>query len=130
MVKKSGSMKTRRMIADTATHIFLTIMCLLWLVPFVWLIAQSFREGKLCKAVYRQDGDRFPQNLYEHAVHCNLYLYHQYLFRAGRFLLYQPFEMENAQTLHEPGYDHQPVPGIYVHGCCVFPSEGTGYDGR
>ena len=46
MVKKSGSMKTRRMIADTATHIFLTIMCLLWLVPFVWLIAQSFREGK------------------------------------------------------------------------------------
>ena len=46
MGKKSGSLKTRRFVADTATHVFLVIMCLVWILPFVWLIAQSFRDGK------------------------------------------------------------------------------------
>ena len=46
MAKQSGSMKTRRIVSDTATHIFLAVMCLIWILPFVWLIAQSFRDGK------------------------------------------------------------------------------------
>ena len=46
MAKYSGSLKTRRIVADTATHVFLAVMCLIWILPFVWLIAQSFRDGK------------------------------------------------------------------------------------
>ena len=46
MAKQSGSMKTRRIVSDTATHIFLAVMCLIWILPFVWLVAQSFRDGK------------------------------------------------------------------------------------
>ena len=46
MAKHSGSMKTRRIVSDTATHVFLALMCLIWILPFVWLIAQSFRDGK------------------------------------------------------------------------------------
>ncbi len=46
MAKKlQSTVRSRRLVADTATHVFLTIMCLLWLVPFVWLIMQSFRAG-------------------------------------------------------------------------------------
>ena len=46
MAKKPASLKASRFAANTATHIFLAIMCLIWITPFVWLIAQSFREGK------------------------------------------------------------------------------------
>ncbi len=46
MAKPTGSMKRKKMIADVASHTFLVIMCLVWLIPFVWLIAQSFRDGK------------------------------------------------------------------------------------
>ena len=46
MAKKTGSMRSRRLAADVATHIFLAVMCLVWILPFVWLVAQSFREGK------------------------------------------------------------------------------------
>ena len=46
MAEHSGSMKTRRIVSDTATHVFLALMCLIWILPFVWLIAQSFRDGK------------------------------------------------------------------------------------
>ena len=46
MAKHSGSMKTRRIVSDTATHVFLALMCLIWILPLVWLIAQSFRDGK------------------------------------------------------------------------------------
>ncbi len=46
MAKNSGSMKSRKRMADLATHVFLVVMCAIWLLPFVWLIAQSFRDGK------------------------------------------------------------------------------------
>ena len=46
MAKHSGSMKTRRIVSDTASHVFLALMCLIWILPLVWLIAQSFRDGK------------------------------------------------------------------------------------
>ncbi len=46
MAKKSGSMRGKRIATDVASHTFLAIMCLVWILPFVWLIAQSFRDGK------------------------------------------------------------------------------------
>ena len=47
MAKKiSGGMKARRITGDVITYIFLAVMCVVWLLPFVWVIAQSFRDGK------------------------------------------------------------------------------------
>ena len=42
---KTGSLKTRRVAGDIATYIFLTILCVIWLLPFFWLLMQSFRAG-------------------------------------------------------------------------------------
>lgn len=44
--KLSGGMKARRTTADVITYIFLSIMCVVWLLPFFWVIMQSFRDGK------------------------------------------------------------------------------------
>ncbi len=41
-----GGMKARRITADVLTYIFLATMCVIWLLPFFWVIAQSFRDGK------------------------------------------------------------------------------------
>lgn len=47
MAKKSiGGMKAKRLTGDIITYIFLTIVCLIWLLPFFWLVMQSFRDGK------------------------------------------------------------------------------------
>lgn len=43
--KRQRSLRGGRIAADTVTHIFLVIMCVLWMVPFVWLIMQSFRDS-------------------------------------------------------------------------------------
>ena len=32
--------------SDAAVHLFLAVLSILWLIPFVWLLAQSFRDGK------------------------------------------------------------------------------------
>ena len=46
MAKKAeGGMKAKRMTADIITYIFLAIMCVVWLLPFFWVIMQSFRDG-------------------------------------------------------------------------------------
>ena len=46
MAKKSeGGMRARRLTADIITYIFLAVMCVVWLLPFFWVIAQSFRDG-------------------------------------------------------------------------------------
>ena len=42
----SGSVKARRITMDIIVHIFLVIVAVIWLVPFVWLVAHSFRETK------------------------------------------------------------------------------------
>ena len=42
----SGGMKAKRITGDVITYIFLAVMCVVWLLPFVWVIAQSFRDGK------------------------------------------------------------------------------------
>ena len=44
--KQSGGMRARRITGDVITYIFLTIMCVVWLLPFFWVIMQSFRDGK------------------------------------------------------------------------------------
>lgn len=46
MAKKPVSMKSRRLAADVSTYIFLGLMCFVWILPFIWLVAQSFRDGK------------------------------------------------------------------------------------
>ena len=42
---KDGGMKARRLTADIVTYIILAAMCIIWLTPFFWVIAQSFRDG-------------------------------------------------------------------------------------
>ena len=42
---KDGGMKAKRITGDVITYIFLTIMCVVWLLPFFWIIMQSFRDG-------------------------------------------------------------------------------------
>ena len=44
--KIHGGMKARRITGDVITYIFLTVISVIWLLPFVWLVAQSFRDGK------------------------------------------------------------------------------------
>ena len=44
MAKKTASVKTQRMVTDIIVHIFLTIVAIVWLIPFIWLVAHSFRE--------------------------------------------------------------------------------------
>ena len=46
MKKRSGSMRTKRRIVDFITYVFLIVICAIWLLPFLWLVAQSFRAGK------------------------------------------------------------------------------------
>ena len=41
-----NGMRARRVTADIITYIFLSIMCIVWLMPFFWVIMQSFRDGK------------------------------------------------------------------------------------
>ena len=43
--KISGSMKAQRTITDVIVHIFLVCVAIIWLIPFVWLVAHSFRGG-------------------------------------------------------------------------------------
>ena len=43
--KKIGGMKAKRITGDVITYIFLAILCVVWLIPFFWLIMQSFRDG-------------------------------------------------------------------------------------
>ena len=44
--RRTGSLKAKRITADVITYIFLSILSIIWLLPFVWLIMQSFRDGK------------------------------------------------------------------------------------
>jgi len=39
-------MKARRITGDILIYIFLAVMCVIWLMPFFWVIMQSFRDGK------------------------------------------------------------------------------------
>ena len=43
--KKDGGMRAKRITADIVTYIILASMCVIWLMPFFWVIMQSFRDG-------------------------------------------------------------------------------------
>ncbi len=43
MAKKPASVKTQRLVSDIAVHAFLVLVSIIWLIPFVWLVAHSFR---------------------------------------------------------------------------------------
>ncbi len=42
-VKRTGSMKARRITMDVIVHAFLVVVAIVWLIPFIWLIAHSLR---------------------------------------------------------------------------------------
>lgn len=44
--KIHGGMRAKRIAGDVITYIFLTLVSLIWLLPFFWLVMQSFRDGK------------------------------------------------------------------------------------
>ena len=43
--RKDGGMRAKRLTGDIITYIILASMCVIWLMPFFWVIAQSFRDG-------------------------------------------------------------------------------------
>ena len=43
--KRDGGMRARRITGDVVTYIILAAMCVIWLMPFFWVIMQSFRDG-------------------------------------------------------------------------------------
>ena len=46
MAKKvEGGMRAKRLTGDIITYIILASMCVIWLMPFFWVIMQSFRDG-------------------------------------------------------------------------------------
>ena len=46
MAKRSeGGMRAKRLTGDIVTYIILASMCVIWLMPFFWVIMQSFRDG-------------------------------------------------------------------------------------
>lgn len=53
--KHKMGMKAKRAISDTIIYIILITLCVLWLVPFVWLLAHSFRPS---------DGNAFPTQFF------------------------------------------------------------------
>ena len=43
--QKTSSIRAKRLTADIIVHIFLVIVAIVWLIPFVWLVAHSLRDG-------------------------------------------------------------------------------------
>ena len=43
--KTNGSIKAQRFTMDIIVHTILIIMCFIWVLPFVYLLVQSFRGG-------------------------------------------------------------------------------------
>ena len=41
--KTTGSVKTKKIVSDVVVHTFLVIMSIVWLIPFIWLVAHSLR---------------------------------------------------------------------------------------
>ena len=43
---KHDTLKAKRVAGDVVTYIFLIILSIIWLLPFFWLLMQSFRAGR------------------------------------------------------------------------------------
>ena len=57
MAKKPVSVKKQKMVTDIVVHVFLVIVAIVWLIPFVWIIAHSFRgesAGMYCSTFFPQ----------------------------------------------------------------------------
>ena len=55
---KTSSMKQKKLITDIVVHAFLVIVAIVWLIPFVWLIAHSFRgesAGMYCSTFFPRE---------------------------------------------------------------------------
>ena len=53
MAKKTASVKTQRLVSDVVVHAFLVIVAIIWMIPFIWLIAHSFRGGNQTGLFYK-----------------------------------------------------------------------------
>ena len=55
MAEKTTSMKKKLLVTDIIVHVFLIIVSIVWLIPFVWIVAHSFRgesTGMYCKTFF------------------------------------------------------------------------------
>lgn len=55
MAEKTTSMKKKLLVTDIVVHVFLVIVSIVWLIPFVWIVAHSFRgesTGMYCKTFF------------------------------------------------------------------------------
>ena len=55
MAEKTTSMKRKLLVTDIVVHAFLVIVSIVWLIPFVWIVAHSFRgesTGMYCKTFF------------------------------------------------------------------------------
>ena len=58
MAEKTTSMKRKRLVSDIIVHTFLIIISIVWLIPFVWIIAHSFRgesTGMYCSTFFPRE---------------------------------------------------------------------------
>ena len=42
--KRYGNARLKRNISDVIVHLFLFVMCVIWLIPLLWVLAHSFRK--------------------------------------------------------------------------------------
>ena len=58
MAKKPVSVKKKKLVTDVIVHAFLVCVAVVWLIPFVWIIAHSFRgesAGMYCSTFFPQE---------------------------------------------------------------------------
>ena len=125
----SGSVRTKRIIMDIIVHIFLVIVAIIWLIPFVWLIAHSFRkdQGQFVKTFFPTQFtfDNYKALFTDFDVinFPRMFMNTFFIASCSGCLLHQPSEVEDAQALYEHVHDYHPVPRLYVHGGDLLPAE-------
>lgn len=62
--KQTRSMKTKRVTMDVIVHVFLVIVAVIWLIPFVWLVAHSLRAESTGMFTYSFFPKQFTLNNY------------------------------------------------------------------
>ena len=57
MAKKPVSARKKKLVTDIVVHVFLVCVAIIWLIPFIWIIAHSFRgesSGMYCSTFFPQ----------------------------------------------------------------------------
>ena len=90
--KKNSSMRTRRIIADTVTHIALAVLAFIWVIPIVWIILLSFstQKGSYVTSFFPKGytlGSEFPTDVQEYIYYCLFCLCNIYIFCTFSCLL-------------------------------------------